>query len=81
LRRSGAGTTGGDDLMPGKKLGIIRNAEQYEGLRGKGCPRERAAKNRQFAQRVEARWQEVRCKAEGEEVLAASGGDADGSGN
>jgi hypothetical protein len=67
--------------MPGKKLGIIRNAEQYEGLRGKGMSKGTSGQDRQFAQRVEARWQEVRCKAEGEEILAASGGDADGSGN
>jgi hypothetical protein len=30
--------------MPGKKHGNVRNAKQYEGLRGKGMSKERAAK-------------------------------------
>jgi hypothetical protein len=30
--------------MPGKKHGNVRNAKQYEGLRDKGMPKERAAR-------------------------------------
>src|SRR4029450_7364579 len=37
------GATGGDDPMPGRKHGNVRNAKQHEGLRGKGMSKERAA--------------------------------------
>jgi hypothetical protein len=30
--------------MPGRKHGNVRNAKQYEGLRGEGMSKERAAK-------------------------------------